>query len=34
MDAQELLVHNCRQRQVAETLHAGIVNSLGVLVLA
>lgn len=34
MDAKELLVHNGRQRQCAEGLHAGIVYLLGVFVLA
>lgn len=34
MDAQELLVHDCGKREVAECLHAGVVDRLGVLVLA
>ncbi len=34
VDAQELLVHDGRQRQAAERLHAGLVDGLGVLVLA
>ena len=34
MNTQELLVHDCRQRQAAEGLHAGLVDGLGVLVLA
>jgi len=34
MDAQELLVHNRRQRQATERLHAGLVDGLRVLVLA
>ena len=34
MNAQELLVHDCRQWQGAKRLHAGIVYLLGVFVLA
>jgi hypothetical protein len=34
MDAQELLVHHRRERQVAERFHAGVVNGFRVLVLA
>lgn len=34
VDAEELLVHDCRQRQTTERLHAGLVYSLRVLVLA
>lgn len=34
MNAQELLVHDRRQRQATERLHAGLVDGLGVLVLA
>lgn len=34
VDTQELLVHDCSQRQGAERLHAGLVHDLGVLVLA
>jgi hypothetical protein len=34
VDAQELLVHDRRQRQATERLHAGLVDGLGVLVLA
>jgi len=34
MNTQELLVHDCRQRQRTERLHAGFINGLGILVLA
>lgn len=34
MNAEELLVHHCRQRQTAERLHASFVNGLRILVLA
>jgi hypothetical protein len=34
VDAEELLVHDCGQGKTAERLHAGIVDGLGVLVLA
>ena len=34
MDAEELLVHDGGERQVAERIHAGIVDDLAVLVLA
>lgn len=34
MNTQELLVHDGRERQCTERLHASFVHSLGVLVLA
>jgi hypothetical protein len=34
VNAEELLVHNSRQREGTERFHAGFVDGLGVLVLA
>ena len=31
VDAEELLVHQSRQREAVECFHAGVVDSLGVL---